>query len=103
MFERPDARVELERICRPLAAPAPGSGAAAGGAAASASQSPAAKARAASAHDAARMQVLRDAALSVYVCGNTALAGSVRVAFMQARKAYYGRLVLAFGAETVFG
>ena len=103
-FERPDVRVEIERICAPLAAPALGGGSFSGGVASAASppQSPNAS-EAQDARDAARMQLLRDAALSVYVCGNAALASTVRLAFMQARKVYDGRLVLAFGSETVFG
>ena len=103
-WERPDVRVEIERICSPLATPALGGGSFSGGVATSASppHSPTAAA-AQDACDAVRMQLLRDAALSVYVCGNPALASTVRVAFMQARKSYDGRLVLAYGSETVFG
>lgn len=42
-------------------------------------------------------------ALNVFVCGSTALAADARKAFMAARERVRGRMVLAFGSETVFG
>lgn len=45
----------------------------------------------------------RDPALNVLFCGSPGLAASVRESVMAARDTYKGRLVVAFGAETVFG
>ena len=48
-------------------------------------------------------ELLLDAALNVFVCGNPSLAASARDAFLRVRRIYASKVLLAYGAETVFG
>ena len=48
-------------------------------------------------------KLLLDAALNVFVCGNPGLAASARDAFLRVRRVYADKVLLAYGAETVFG
>ena len=81
VFARPDLVAVLSAAAQPLAD----------------------EAGALAASGASSSKLLLDAAMNVFVCGNPGLAASARDAFLRVRRVYADKLLLAYGAETVFG